>query len=77
MIVVTKFSKESEPKYYKCICPKCGTEFVFNEIELIKSLVLHTKNYIYCPNSKCDEIIYDFECRPISKSQFESYLSST
>lgn len=74
MIIVTKSAKKLEKKYYKCICPRCGTEFVFDETELVKPLFLHTKTYIHCPNSKCYKIIYDSECWPISESQFEDYL---
>lgn len=73
MIIVTK-TGTLEIKYYKCTCPKCGAEFVFDETDFIRPFLPYDLPYICCPNPKCNKTFDKTDCELISKSQYEEYL---
>ena len=50
----------SNKKQYGCVCPQCGTVFIFNENEIFKPRCINPKpEYmsIQCPNINCNDII--------------------
>lgn len=61
MEIIVKKNKHLENiinnnKEYGCVCPNCGTVFIFNETDIIKPRVIDLKKrdcVITCPNKTC------------------------
>lgn len=46
---------------YGCVCPRCGSVFIFKDKEILKPRCINPKPQectITCPNSECSQIIY-------------------
>lgn len=49
-----------DKKQYGCVCPQCGSVFIFDESEISKSRCINPKPkyiVIQCPNTNCNGII--------------------
>ena len=67
-------------KIIKCICPRCGTAFIFDDKDIKRPRSIHYTMHdcvVQCPNSECRKTIsLDSNCvtkfnRPHEKDEFK------